>query len=284
MLRISVIIPSYNRAHTLARAIRSVMEQQPVHEIIVVDDGSSDDTQQLLSQQFPDVTYLYQANQGVSAARNNGIAQATGDWIALLDSDDEWLPHKLARLGAALQQNPGHHIIHSDEIWIRQGRRVNAMHKHRKSGGRLYQQCLPLCVISPSAVMLSRSLLDDVGLFNRALPVCEDYEMWLRICHQYPVLYVDEPLIIKYGGHQDQLSRQLWGMDRFRVQALERCLTTLTLSPEDRAATIVILLKKLDILIKGAAKRGRTGDVALYQQIKNRYSSRHDQSTDCPAM
>jgi len=267
---ITVIIPTFNRAHTLERALNSVFSQtRAPNQVIVVDDGSTDHTCSLIRERFPRVDYIHQPNRGVSVARNTGIRLASNQqddaWIALLDSDDEWLPEKLEKQLAAWKCHSHHRLIHSDEIWIRRGHRVNAMKKHRKRGGYIFQHCLPRCVISPSAVLLQRSLLRQTGLFDESLPVCEDYDLWLRICHHEAVLMVDEPLIIKYGGHHDQLSRKLWAMDRFRVKALQRCLELGTLGEADHRACIDMLLQKLDILIQGAVKRSRNADIIHYQ-------------------
>jgi len=257
MTTISVIIPSYNRAHTLPRALDSVLAQtRPADEIFIVDDGSTDNTEQLIKHNYPQVIYIKQANQGVSAARNAAIKAAKGEWLALLDSDDEWLPHKLATQLMLLEQQPDHKLIHSDEIWIRNGIRVNQMKKHAKGGGWIFESCLPLCAISPSAAMIHRHLFAEVGLFDENLPACEDYDLWLRITCRLPVLYCQEPLILKYGGHEDQLSQQHWGMDRFRIRALQNCLNNIQLSETDFAAARKMLVKKLRIMLKGAEKHG----------------------------
>jgi glycosyltransferase involved in cell wall biosynthesis len=256
-MKISVIIPSWNRADRLAAALDSVFAQSlPPHEVIVVDDGSTDNTRELLSRHYPNVRYIFQQNKGVSQARNTGITAATGDWIALLDSDDRWKPSKLERQRAAIRANPGFKLCHSDEIWIRNGIRVNPMKKHAKHGGRIFRYCLPLCVISPSAVMIHRDIFKEIGLFDETLPACEDYDLWLRICAVYPVLHIDQPLIVKVGGHADQLSRRYWGMDRFRIQALEKILATNVLGEQDRTDALETLLKKTAIMIQGAVKHG----------------------------
>ncbi|VAW83963.1 Glycosyl transferase, family 2 [hydrothermal vent metagenome] len=266
MLPISVIIPTFNRAYCLPNALNSVLKQtQPPAEIIVIDDGSTDDTANLIQNNFPQVKYLRQTQLGVSAARNKGINASTAPWIALLDSDDEWLPEKLFRQTALLEENPDLKICHTEEIWVRNGVRVNQMDKHKKSAGWLYQKCLPLCVISPSSALIHRSLFDEVGLFNEQLPACEDYDLWLRICSRYSVAYVETPCIKKYGGHEDQLSRKFWGMDRFRIAALMDILGTPVLNEEDKRATLKILKKKLNVFIKGGEKRGR--DMLEYQTL-----------------
>ena len=267
MTTISIIIPTYNRAHTLKRALDSVLAQtRPADEIIVVDDGSTDLTEQLIKQNYPQVIYIKQANQGVSAARNTAIKIAKGEWLALLDSDDEWLPNKLEAQLALLEQQPGHKLIHSDEIWIRNGVRVNQMKKHAKSGGWIFENCLPLCAISPSAAMIHRDLFAEIGLFDEELPACEDYDLWLRITARHPVLYCEEALILKYGGHEDQLSQQHWGMDRFRIQALVKCLQNNQLADDDRIAAQAMLDKKIKVVLKGARKHNNSD---LISQLEN---------------
>lgn len=279
-MKVSVIIPTHNRAHTLARALDSVLQQTlPADEIIVIDDGSTDNTAALM-EEYPDVVYLRQPNAGVSHARNTGIAAARNDWLALLDSDDAWHPQKLERQVRALQPQPGYRLCHTDEIWIRNGARVNPMNKHAKRGGRIFQHCLPLCAISPSSVLLHRGLFDDTGPFDETLPACEDYDLWLRITAKYPVLYLDEPLITKYGGHADQLSRKHWGMDRFRIQALENILHRGTLNAADRRAALEMLNQKLNILLAGARKRGNHEILQCYTMKRHVYQKQLEQGLD----
>ncbi len=269
---ISVIIPTFNRAHTLGRALDSVLQQtRPPREIIVVDDGSGDDTAELVARHPAQPVYLYQTNRGVSSARNLGIRSASGEWLAFLDSDDEWLPGKLAAQASALRREPDCRICHTEEVWVRNGKRVNPMNKHAKSGGRIFKNCLPLCVISPSSVMIHRDLLQEVGLFDEGLPACEDYDLWLRICARHPVAFVAEPQIVKYGGHPDQLSRRHWGMDRFRIQALEKLLKNGELTEGDRSAVIRTLMEKTEILANGAAKRGKLEEAEGYRQLQRKY-------------
>ena len=255
MPSVSVVIPTYNRWPLICRAVDSVLSQTvKPDEIIVVDDGSEDNTHSHLLQRYgKKINLLQQTNSGVSAARNAGIDKATGDWIALLDSDDEWLSKKLQTQLQTLRDNPACVLCHTNEIWIRNGVRVNQMNKHQKSGGDIFSQCLPLCAISPSSVLLQKKLFASVGMFDEALPACEDYDLWLRICAQYPVHYLDQPLLKKYGGHEDQLSRKYWGMDRFRIKALSKLLT-IELTEIQKEQTRSMLEQKLSILLKGAIK------------------------------
>ena len=270
--RVSVIIPSLNRAQVLPRAIDSVLAQtRQAAEIILVDDGSCDGTSALLKREYPGVKLLIQENQGVSAARNAGVFQSSGEWLTFLDSDDEWLPEKLANQLACARINPHINLIHSNEIWIRGGVRVNPMRKHRKSGGQIFADCLPRCVISPSAVMISRALFDRVGGFDVDLPACEDYDLWLRVCYQYEVAYIERPLIKKYGGHEDQLSAKYWGMDRFRIKALVRLLDQSTLSKEQERLTRRMLHEKCHILMSGAVKRCNQELIDYCTELLNAY-------------
>lgn len=273
-MKISLIIPSYNRSHLLKRALQSVFEQSLLpDEVIVVDDGSTDDTAEMLRNLFPQVIYLHQDNAGVSSARNLGIQHSTGSWIALLDSDDTWLKDKLVMQVSSLKQSPEIKICHTEEIWIRNGTRVNAMNKHKKSGGWIFEQCLPLCAMSPSSIMIHRSIFDELGLFDESLPACEDYDLWLRISNAFPVLFLEQPLINKYGGHEDQLSHQHWGMDRFRIQALDKLLKQGQLSHKNKDLATKMLLKKARIFQKGAEKRGKLESVSHYQSLIDTYST-----------
>lgn len=268
----SVIIPTYNRAAVLRRALESVFAQtRRADQVIVVDDGSTDGTEELVRRHFPEVDYVRQENAGVSAARNRGIAEAQCDWIAFLDSDDEWRPGKLERQLDKMRQHPMYHISHTNETWIRNGRRVNEGKRHAKSGGWIFKRCLPLCVISPSSVVVRHALFDEVGGFDEELPVCEDYDMWLRICARHPVLFLDEPLVVKHGGHADQLSKRFWGMDRFRIRAIEKILSHGNLAPDLREAAVRALKQKIDVYLKGASRRGKADEVEKYTALRSKH-------------
>ncbi|MDP6652727.1 MAG: glycosyltransferase family A protein [Gammaproteobacteria bacterium] len=270
---IAVIIPIYNRCHTLGRALQSVYGQTlPPDEVCVVDDGSDDGSRDFVRQHFPQARYIYQPNAGVSAARNSGVQATQSHWLAFLDSDDEWLPNKLERQLEEAALNPDCGFVHCDEIWIRNGRWVNPMNKHQKSGGEIFEQCLPRCVISPSAAVITRALFEEMGGFDESFPACEDYDLWLKICSRYPVLYLNQALLKKYGGHEDQLSGLHWGMDRFRVKALDNLLGSAKLSPGQYQATRRTLISKSEILVQGALKRNNTETAKRFQALINKYS------------
>jgi glycosyltransferase involved in cell wall biosynthesis len=270
--KVSLIIPTFNRIKFLQRALNSVLNQtRPPDEIIVIDDGSEDGSETMVRERFPTARYFRQENRGVSRARNRGIEFSRHEWLAFLDSDDEWLAVKLEKQYRALKENPEYRLCHTNEIWIRRGRRVNPQKKHAKYGGYIFQKCLPLCLISPSSVILHREIFDSVGRFDESLPVCEDYDLWLRICATYPVLYLEEPLIVKYGGHKGQLSLKHWGMDRFRIEALEKIVQSGKLSPADLKAALETLFQKIDIYIQGAKKRDKHEEVNLYIKKKEFY-------------
>jgi glycosyltransferase involved in cell wall biosynthesis len=263
MPRVSVVIPTYNRRDLVREAIASATAQSYADfEVIVVDDGSADGTAEVV-RQFAGIRYVCQPNRGVSAARNAGAALARGELLAFLDSDDLWRPRKLECQVALFDQYPGMQICQTDEIWIRDGVRVNPHNKHRKTGGDIFARSLELCLVSPSAVMMRRALFEELGGFDESLPACEDYDLWLRVATRLPVHFVEMPLVVKRGGHPDQLSRRFWGMDRFRVRALCKLLESGVLSVEQRELTLEVLRRKCAILARGAQKRGLDGTAYL---------------------
>ena len=235
---VSVVIPTFNRAHLVGEAVASALAQEDVAlEVIVVDDGSMDHTASVLASFGSAIRAICQPHGGVSAARNNGIRTAAGEWLAFLDSDDLWRPRKLQVQLDFLRERPGFKICQTEEIWIRNGSKLNPKKYHRKPQGYCFPQLLERCLISPSAVVIHRDVFEEVGLFDESLPACEDYDLWLRIGCRYPIGLVEESLTIKRGGHPDQLSNTIPGLDRYRILALARLLQTEPLSPNQRAAS-----------------------------------------------
>ena len=267
-MKISVVIPTYNRIALVERAIDSVLRQSiKPFDIIVVDDGSDDGTSEMIQKKYRSINLVQQQNSGVSAARNNGIKHAKGDWISLLDSDDEWTEKKLENQANRLNKNPDYHFCHTNEIWIRNGVRVNQKKRHQKYGGYIFDKCLDICRISPSSTLFKKNILEHVGWFDTQLPVCEDYDLWLRITADYKILFVDEPLIIKYGGHTDQLSQSVEGIELFRIKSLENLLANTELSPQKRNLAITMIIKKLNIYLNGLIKRKKQTEA---EQVKEK--------------
>jgi len=266
---VSVIIPTHNRAEYLPHALDSVYSQTcPVVEVIVVDDGSTDHNVEKLSSTYPSVQFLRQENHGVSSARNLGIVKASHPWIALLDSDDRWAPQKLERQINHLSLNPSLRAVHTGEKWIRNGQQVNIPATLDKSEDRLWERSLEKCIICPSSVLLHQSVFEKIGNFDHSLPICEDYDFWLRLLLTHKIGLIDEPLVHKYGGHPDQLSMSTWGLDRFRVQSLEKISTFKNISPRHRAQIYETIIRKTDLLVKGFIKYKKHQEAHRYQALK----------------
>ncbi|MCP2619934.1 glycosyltransferase family 2 protein, partial [Candidatus Aminicenantes bacterium AC-334-K16] len=267
-------IPTYNRAPFLGEALDSVINQtifpalskNGEMEILVIDDGSNDETEEVASQFRPYVTYIRQEHRGVSAARNLGLKKARGELIAYLDSDDLWLPEKLATQLSFMKTFPQTMVCYTEEIWIRHGRRVNPKKKHQKYSGWIFDKVLPLCLLSLSSAIFRRQLFEEIGYFDESLPAAEDYDLGIRVAHRYPIHLIKKPLIIKRGGHPDQLSHKYWGMDRFRIKALLKALS-LNLNSEQERLVRQEIIRKARILVNGFRKRGKHPEAAYYSQL-----------------
>ena len=281
---ISVIIPTYNRASYLSEAIRSVLEQdyfkhcgnKSCFELLVIDDGSTDGTKEVVLSFGKKVNYHYQRHRGVSAARNHGLRLSSGDYIAFLDSDDLWVEKKIRTQISYLEAYPKAMVCYTEEKWIRDGVFVNPKKKHRKYSGWIFDKVLPLCLLSLSSALFRRGVFDIIGVFDEALPACEDYDLGIRLAHRFPIHLIDFPLIVKRGGHPDQLSRQYWGMDRFRVYALEKALN-LDLNPDQEQAVRNEIVKKCQILIQGFRKRNRQQEERQYLALVEKYLQKKEE-------
>ena len=272
MAAVSVIVPTYNRAQLVLGAVNAVLCQSFRDvELFVVDDGSEDDTREVLTPFADRLTLLvHHRNRGAAAARNTGIRASRAPLIAFLDSDDHWLPDKLAAQVAFFEDDPGAVACQTEETWIRNGRRVNPRRRHRKPSGDIFLRSLELCLVSPSAVMLRRSVLGETGLFDEDLPACEDYDLWLRIGCRWPIALIPRPLVIRQGGHPDQLSARFRGLDRFRILALVKLLRRGRLTSVQRAAVQQELARKCGIYGTGCLKRGRQAEARFYLGIPDK--------------
>lgn len=264
---VSVIIPVYNRQEWISEAVDSVLSQDyETFELIVVDDGSTDSTPEVLSSYGSRIRLISKANSGVSSARNLGAAFARGRFLAFLDSDDYWLPGKIEAQAEFFRNNPEIRICQTEEIWIRRGVRVNPGLRHKKRAGMIFRESLELCLISPSAVMMERSLFEQHGGFDESLAACEDYDLWLKITCSEPVGLVNTPLMVKRGGHPDQLSGQP-GLDRYRIKSIAAIIASGRLSPSQQRAAARVLEKKCRIYAQGCEKRGKFQEADYYLEL-----------------
>ncbi|UNK45814.1 glycosyltransferase family 2 protein [Arthrobacter sulfonylureivorans] len=237
-LTVSVVVPVFNRVGTVERALRSVLEQHPaVHEVIVVDDGSTDGTPDVVAAMAAEdgrIRCLHQTNQGASAARNRGIAEATGQLVAFQDSDDEWLPGKIARqLEAREHSGPGFVFC---RLAIHQpGARTMTVPSPRRTPGKyalLWEN-----FISTQTVLVDRAVLAETPGFDIRLRRLQDWDLWLEILKRpaVPLVFVPEVLVHAYrqpdslsaseaafysamehimGKHWKLIARHPWGLLR----------------------------------------------------------------------
>lgn len=274
MSMVDVVIPVYNRKEYLPFALESVAKQTfKDYTVYVVDDCSDED----LSGVIDDAVNTYNMkivyirndkNMGVSFSRNRAIKSSDSKYIALLDSDDRWLPEKLKRQINIFNQYDIK-VVHTEEIWMRNGKRVNQKKRHYKGSEDFFNRSLELCLMSPSSIMIERSVFDDFGFFDESLPVCEDYDMWLRILSHENVYFIEDPLIVKYGGHVDQLSHKFYAIDRFRVRSLIKLLGDESIKQNNlkKMQIKMVISKKCDILINGALKRDKFEDAEKYRRL-----------------
>lgn len=268
--KVSVVIPTYNRIKYLNRAITSVLNQSyMIDEIIVVDNGSTDQTISFIKKKFSSIKVINEKKRGVSFARNQGIKNCQNDWIAFLDSDDEWMEKKIEKQFFLIKKsNYSIKLIHTNEIWLKNGLLKNQKQKHTKRGGYIFEDCLDICKISPSSVLIKKELFKEYGLFDNKFKVCEDYELWLRLTSKIKVGYINEPLIKKYGGHLGQLSKKYWGIDRYRIKALEKILIMNNLNNQQKLKVLNVLLKKINIILLGAINRKNKRIFKMYIKKK----------------
>ncbi len=261
-MQIDVIVPTFNRAHTVEKAVESVLNQTYKNfNLYIVDDGSTDETLKVLLKykSLPNVYILTQENRGVSSARNLAVKNSHAEWISFLDSDDEWLPNKLETQINFLLKNPHYNFLHSEEIWVRNGVRVNPKVKHQKSNENIFLRSLDFCLISPSTVIMKRNLFLECGAFDETFTVCEDYDLWLKILAREEIGFTNEIVTIKNGGHDDQLSTKFVAMDYWRIKSLVNLyLTQAQLSDEKKEQVKGVIIKKSEILLRGYLKHQNT--------------------------
>ncbi len=276
-MEIDIIIPIFNRAYCLKRTIDSVLAQSyPNWRLWAVNDGSTDETSSILktyAKLDQRIQIVETVNGGVSLARNIGVQQGIAPWIAFLDSDDEWLPEKLEIQMNFTTHSPQSKFVFCDEIWIRNNKQVQQKAHQKKQGGNLFLRSLETCLIGASTVIMKRDLYQEMKGFDISYPVCEDYNLWLKILSLYEVDFISRPLVKKYGGHPDQLSTQFKAMDLWRIKSLEWILENRTLSPSDSEAVRAELVKKAEILALGYEKYRHQEKLAEIQTLLVKYKN-----------
>jgi glycosyltransferase involved in cell wall biosynthesis len=218
-ISISVVIPAFNAESYIERALDSILQQtSPADEIIVVDDGSTDQTAVKIKKYEPYITYLYQKNSGANEARNLGIQRAAADWIALLDADDQWLPDKLAIQREILERYPhlvwayGNYTICKARCSMQDAHRQEAVQIHLKEGSyfddflRAYAYRIPVHTIT---MIVKKTALAEIGLFLAGQKIGHDPDVALRLAYRYPgVGYSAQPLAIHYFGRQEGITQK----------------------------------------------------------------------------
>jgi glycosyltransferase involved in cell wall biosynthesis len=281
---VSVIVPTFNRRAMVLEAVESVLAQRGTRfELIVIDDGSTDGSSEELDRIAASTrveSWSYSAmrvarteNRGVAATRNLGVAMAAAALVAFLDSDDLWARNKLARQVEFMRANPHYALSQTGEIWIRNGVRVNPGMRHRKRAGDIFADSLRTCLISPSAAIMRTALFRELGGFDEHLLAAEDYDLWLRVLVDHEVGLLDEPLLIRRGGHRGQLSATVGAIDRFRIMSLLKLLAHSELPRERRAPVCDVLVEKCTIYAKGLARRGHFDAAGFIQTIAHSAAS-----------
>lgn len=277
---VSVIIPSYNRGPLLGRAIDSVLRQSTsCSELLLVNDGSTDNSLDLLESISKTAKISFrvfsQENKGPAAARNLAIRQAQFPFLAFLDSDDHWHKRKLEKQYAALKRESEYLISHTREKWLRRGQHLNQKKIHIPRHGKIFDHCLQLCAVGMSTVMVRKELFDFVGFFDESLRCCEDYDLWLRASCKFPFLLIDEPLTVKEGGREDQVSVQYrLGMDELRIRCLRKLLDGDRLDQNQYRMAFEEFCKKVSIFGNGCLKHNRLELGRFYLDLIPQYLQR----------
>jgi glycosyltransferase involved in cell wall biosynthesis len=223
---VSVVIPTYNSGAFLREAIQSVLSQTYVDfEVVVVDDGSTDNTESVVHSFGDQVRYVKQQNQGAGAARNQGIKRSQGEYVAFLDADDLWLPGKLREQIPLLDRDPELGLVYSDWAVVPEQGEVQPSYLRNQpaAAGYVFDELVQCGFILTSGAIVRRSCLDDVGSFDETLSIAQDYDLWLRICYRWKIALVDKPLVIK-RNRDGNLSSNLTKTAVERIVLFEKAL------------------------------------------------------------
>jgi glycosyltransferase involved in cell wall biosynthesis len=221
---VSVIIPTYNSASFLPHSVESVLRQTYDHfELLVVDDGSTDNTQEVLAPYRDSIRYLKKANGGPSSSRNLGITEARGEFIAFQDSDDIWFPQKLALQVEHFRQNPILGVVFTGSQHFNENGLLdsNIGNGYAPPTGMIFDKLLTDHFIAMSSVMVRRSCIDEVGAFDESLIGAEDYNFFLRLARRFPYGFINEVLVQK-RLHESNLSDNLEQMCEDEIKNLDK--------------------------------------------------------------
>lgn len=224
MIKYSVVIPTYNRAEIIGKAIESVLAQTiQNYEIIVVDDGSTDNTCEVLNSLGVDIRYFRQTNQGPSEARNRGIIESRGQYVAFLDSDDLWYSNKLAKISEVIKEHPEAGLFYSDfSLTDKQGNKLRTERcKHIVGDG--YHQLLLTNFIGTSTVVVKHECFDICGLFYEKLLARQDWDLWIRIAREFPIVHIPLNLVEHMKGSRGAVSANSTVMKSSRL-VIERAV------------------------------------------------------------
>jgi glycosyltransferase involved in cell wall biosynthesis len=231
MTKVSVIIPAFNASQFIAQAIESVLDQTFTdRELIVVDDGSTDDTASIVMRYGDKLRYIYQKNQGLSSARNTGIDRAEGELIALLDADDFWDREKLTYQVALCDSSPDIGVVYTAlKVVDNDGHEIEE--RRCLLRGQLFSSFLNENCVAPSSSMIKRECFEKVGTFDESLSASEDWDLWLRIAPHYLFDFVDLPLTF-YRIHPGSMHKDLALMERNVFQVLDKLFKREALNQE----------------------------------------------------
>lgn len=234
MPKVSVIIPSYNSAQYIGEAIESVFAQTyRDFEIIVVDDGSIDDTKEVLSPYINRIVYLFQVNGGVAKARNAGIRNAQGEYIAFLDADDVWFSEKLELQMKHLDSYPDAVLVYSDYSAFDNNGKALRKRKKEKYAGNIFYQLIKENFIPTSTVVMKKEYFNKIGSFDESIEIAEDWDLWLRIARRYSICYFDKPLM-KYKIHNDNMTNNIYKMLKNELLVLDKLFSGRVLSNKEQ--------------------------------------------------
>ena len=278
VMQVTIVILNWNGKRFLAPCLDAVLAQTfRDFEIVLVDNGSSDGSVQFLQRHYPQVRLIVnQRNLGFAAANNQAIRASGSEFVATLNNDTEVEPGWLEALVATVQSDSQVGMCASKMLFAHRRDVINSAGialdrvgiAWDRLGGRPDDPttAAPEEVFGPcaGAALYRRQMLDEIGLFNENLPVCEDYDLWLRISCRYPVHLITEPLVIKEGGHEDQLSSRYWGMDRFRIHSIAALMRSGHLDERQLALAQDELGNKCRIYANGCLKRGKWKEAVTY--------------------